>query len=36
MLPVAGPHGEGTHRRRSVIEKCELLKIFKIFTFFSG
>lgn len=35
-LSVVGPHSEGALQIRSVIEKCELLKIFKIFTFFSG
>lgn len=36
MLSLVGSHSKGTLQVRSVIEKCELLKIFKIFTFFSG
>jgi len=36
VLSLVGPHSKGTLQVRFVIEKCELLKIFKIFTFFSG
>lgn len=36
VFSLVGPHSKGAPQVRPVIEKCELLKIFKIFTFFSG